>query len=645
MLIGVLLAAALFATVYLIVDASAASTVNGNYVKLDLPAVDYVNWDEFFSAQGSFETVTVLPSISQNLSKVVGYHDKKDCSVQIFSGKVIFYTTTYMSEVTLDFMPLIPGGYTFRYVVNNLGPDPACSFHWRKNESDAWRKDPGDWKNPLFFTIEEGDAFQIKLLSTNERTHYYEIYFYITPSTVSTSGMTEKDIMKEPYFNQLGKVYHIGRDYYQIQDPDYTDYFNDYTVLKDLGNQLVTPDSDFYYYKIYKTAEDQWRILWRDQSALTNPLIYENGFFYVNEPAGAYYSADTYDSIMAAFVAMTSEKTKYKYDAIRQYKYAFDQDAIDFFDPQNNNLFWNVYVEDVFSAQFYQKFNPKHYVDLMYAYDTSDFEIEYCHWQLPSCFSFQNYTEKYDAIPIELRARMQRGYFDDIGSFIVGTYNSVSGWISTTATNFYCATEKCFIKVKSFFVDGKEVVVEKVESNWESVGNGAHSFVTEITTSSGNITTDIKNAVMEVIQESFGEGWVDMVISKFVGGEDSFQDLYALFRDKFYWISDLQAVVERVLDIFSPNTYARQRPPVIYANFEESESEYFQGMGEVAVVDFSWYARYKPYVDTFLSAILWGFFLFRLYMRLPDIINGVGSSFEAYSEDAPKSSGQYKFRF
>ena len=67
---------------------------------------------------------------------------------------------------------------------------------------------------------------------------------------------------------------------------------------------------------------------------------------------------------------------------------------------------------------------------------------------------------------------------------------------------------------------------------------------------------------------------------------------------------------------------ASDDPPVIKVDLSEANSKYDYG-GEAIALDFSWYAPYKPLVDDILSTIIWGFFIWRLFMALPGIINGM----------------------
>lgn len=70
-------------------------------------------------------------------------------------------------------------------------------------------------------------------------------------------------------------------------------------------------------------------------------------------------------------------------------------------------------------------------------------------------------------------------------------------------------------------------------------------------------------------------------------------------------------------------------PPVIYAHFENAEGAFNWG-GTVAVLDMTWYARYKPAGDAFLSGVIWIFFLWRVFIKLPSIISGVGGTVRTF---------------
>lgn len=67
-------------------------------------------------------------------------------------------------------------------------------------------------------------------------------------------------------------------------------------------------------------------------------------------------------------------------------------------------------------------------------------------------------------------------------------------------------------------------------------------------------------------------------------------------------------------------------PPVIYIHLEDTEGSYNIG-GTVPFLDLRWYARYKPTVDTLISAFLWICFVWRMLVKLPGIISGMPGDF------------------
>lgn len=67
-------------------------------------------------------------------------------------------------------------------------------------------------------------------------------------------------------------------------------------------------------------------------------------------------------------------------------------------------------------------------------------------------------------------------------------------------------------------------------------------------------------------------------------------------------------------------------PPVIYIHLGDTEGSYNIG-GTVPFLDLRWYARYKPTVDTLISAFLWICFVWRMLLKLPGIISGMPGDF------------------
>ena len=73
----------------------------------------------------------------------------------------------------------------------------------------------------------------------------------------------------------------------------------------------------------------------------------------------------------------------------------------------------------------------------------------------------------------------------------------------------------------------------------------------------------------------------------------------------------------------------------------------------VKIIDFSWYSPYKTYGDLIITGFVYAFFLWRIFINLPNIIHGLGGvvdsnqmfgDFEAYKETGFGRSNFINFR-
>lgn len=49
----------------------------------------------------------------------------------------------------------------------------------------------------------------------------------------------------------------------------------------------------------------------------------------------------------------------------------------------------------------------------------------------------------------------------------------------------------------------------------------------------------------------------------------------------------------------------------------------------LTIIDLSWYKPYKTYGDLILTGFIYAFFLWRLFISLPNIVNGTGGTIQA----------------
>lgn len=110
----------------------------------------------------------------------------------------------------------------------------------------------------------------------------------------------------------------------------------------------------------------------------------------------------------------------------------------------------------------------------------------------------------------------------------------------------------------------------------------------------------------------------EFLVRLFVPELEEFRDKIDKIKGYFSFVSGIKESGEL---LFSVLTEVDPEPPVLYVDLSAAESEYNWGE-KVPILDLSWYERYKPTVDVIVSAILWAFFIWRVYIRLPSLISG-----------------------
>lgn len=117
---------------------------------------------------------------------------------------------------------------------------------------------------------------------------------------------------------------------------------------------------------------------------------------------------------------------------------------------------------------------------------------------------------------------------------------------------------------------------------------------------------------------SIAESIADVLSAIFVPSEDYVTEKVESIESRFAWITPIVDYVDTI-----KNEMLGASVPIIYIHLGDSEGSYNIG-GTVPFLDMSWYSRYKSSGDAIISGFLWALFLWRLYIKLPSIINGAG---------------------
>lgn len=160
----------------------------------------------------------------------------------------------------------------------------------------------------------------------------------------------------------------------------------------------------------------------------------------------------------------------------------------------------------------------------------------------------------------------------------------------------------------------------------EGIRNIPQNFKESIENLKSSFTESINNLNNVISQglEDLKESIKDTLTELFVPDEDYLTEKLNHIREKFGFADSVMAMGEVFKEMFSVNP---TEPPKIVINLGNAESKYNYG-GSTLALDMSWYARYKPSVDAILSSIMWVVFGWRLFVGLPNIISGVGSTYE-----------------
>lgn len=113
-----------------------------------------------------------------------------------------------------------------------------------------------------------------------------------------------------------------------------------------------------------------------------------------------------------------------------------------------------------------------------------------------------------------------------------------------------------------------------------------------------------------------------MLIEIFVPSEDFLSEKINYLKSKFGIVDSITSTIDIFFNFFK--NVGNGKPPKIEIDFSSARSSI--NFGSKVTIDFSWYTQFKPMVDTILSSIMWVFFVWRIFKRLPNIINGTGGA-------------------
>lgn len=110
----------------------------------------------------------------------------------------------------------------------------------------------------------------------------------------------------------------------------------------------------------------------------------------------------------------------------------------------------------------------------------------------------------------------------------------------------------------------------------------------------------------------------DLLKFLFVPSEDSINSLVNSVKSHFGFIDTINSTSAMIKDMFNDSS----KLPKVTLTLKDNKWY----SGEITVIDLSWYAPYKEYGDLIISAFIYVFFFWRIFVNLPSIISGAGGS-------------------
>lgn len=193
---------------------------------------------------------------------------------------------------------------------------------------------------------------------------------------------------------------------------------------------------------------------------------------------------------------------------------------------------------------------------------------------------------------------------------------------------------------------------ETLTSNYESVTNGSYdgtngeyeeekeptvleailSIPTKIIEFFQGISEKILDALSKIVDfvVNFFQNFIDFMKSLFIPREGFIKEQLTNLKARFMWFDRVIKFASDFVDMIQAVYY--NEPPSLNADLSKLNSKYWSVSGTVNMLDLSWYEPYKKNTDTIISAILWMCFFWRIYLRIPDILQGSGSIVSDYSD-------------
>ena len=216
-----------------------------------------------------------------------------------------------------------------------------------------------------------------------------------------------------------------------------------------------------------------------------------------------------------------------------------------------------------------------------------------------------------------------------------GSTDSGSGNVeNTTGDNTNTTTDFSSTGVFSWIAKGLSDVINFLKSIISGVGNLATSLgewfgslFTNLDNGFTNSDISMKNFFAGIPEffSNFWENFVNFLKGLFIPSEERLTAISDSVKSKFGFVDSIKISIDTIKD----NITGTDSKAII--NVTTKPTKYTDEM-KVKIIDFSWYAPFKPYGDLVITGFCYAMFIWRLFMKLPGIIHGTSASVEPFND-------------
>ena len=199
--------------------------------------------------------------------------------------------------------------------------------------------------------------------------------------------------------------------------------------------------------------------------------------------------------------------------------------------------------------------------------------------------------------------------FENVVNFFKELIEGITNIFKTIGDNFL----DLFTKLGEWFSD----LFEKLGNWFSGLGSSIGGFFS-------SLWENIKSFFTGVV-EFFDNFWTaiwdffcDIFDYLFVPEENSFTGIIDIVKSKFDFIETIKISANSLKDLISNVGTA----PKLTININDNEF----GIKKLTIIDLEWYKPYKTYGDLILTGFIYAFFLWRLFITIPNILNGTGGA-------------------